>query len=157
MRCFFLMSLKDLCFFKTTPEWVTDTKLLFPAARATFLPKQCANTHGRQKSTSTRSHSHFQSPLKNVIFTVGVKAISKISLPRCMRSKKNVPLTEHGKHIFEFCNTSAVKRMVSKWHFYRRGVSKIENRALPLHEEQKKKCFSRSMGSVIFIFATPLE
>ena len=144
MRYFFLMSLVALidqgqtgdrqtpgpksCNTKGHQNISKVTKLLFPAARATFLLKQCANTHGRKKSTSSRSHSHFQPPLKNVIFTVGVKSIAKICFPCCMRSIKKVLLTEHGKHIFDFCNPSAAKRPLFIGHNHRRGVSKIANR-----------------------------
>ena len=66
-------------------------------------------------------------------------------------------LTEHGKHIVEFCNTSAAKRPLFFQHLYRRGVQKIENRIPTEHGKQKKICFIRSMGSIFSSFATPLE
>ena len=103
-----------------------------------------------------RSYRRIHPPLKNSIYTVGVKTISKTSFlrsmgstkksvsygaweahfwvlqplrseiatcfspfipqrgvkngkmrfPRCMRSKKKMFLTEHGKQIFHFCNPS---------------------------------------------------
>ena len=45
-------------------------------------------------------------PLKDEIYTVGVKTISRMSFLRSMRSTKKVFLTEHGKQIFHFCNPS---------------------------------------------------
>ena len=47
-------------------------------------------------------------------------------------------LTEHGKQILEFCNTSAVKRPLVFGIYTAEGCKKLENRILTEHGKQKK-------------------
>ena len=44
---------------------------------------------------------------------------------------------------------------LKKLHLYTRGQVDLKIMLLTLHEKHKKKCFIRSMGSIISVFATP--
>ena len=61
-----------------------------------------------------------------------------MSFLRSMGSAKNMLLTEHGKHFFEFCDTSAVKRPLCFGIYTAEGCNKLKNRILTEHGKQKK-------------------
>ena len=84
-----------------------------------------------------------QTNFKNVILTEHGK------------HKKKALLTEHGKHIFEFCNTSAEKRLLFSRHYLRRGVSKKAKCDSHAAWESKKKKFLTEHGKQIFHFCNP--
>ena len=123
-------------------------KNVSPAAAGMIFRVQALNRAPR------RSHRRIHPPLKNCIYTVGVKSISKMSFLRSMGSTKKVLLTEHGKHIFEFCNTSAVKRLLFFRHYLRRKCQKWQNVIPMLHENQQKILLTEH-GKQIFHFCNP--
>ena len=104
-----------------------------------------------------RFMAHLHTPFKNVIFTVGVKSIAKMCFPCCMGSMKKCASHGAWEAHFRLLRPLCNKTLTFFWHYYRRGVQKIENRILTEHEKQKKKCFSRSMGNIFLNFATPLD
>ena len=107
--------------------------------RQWFFSRHEENNIMEKKHARHRSYSNFHPPLKNIIFTVGVKSVSKMSFLRSNGSTKNMLLTEHGKQILEFCNTSAVKRLLFFGIISAEGCQKWQNVMPTLHENQKNK------------------
>ena len=96
-------------------------------------------------------------PFKILIFTVGVKSIAKMCFPCSTRSIKKAFPTEHGKHISDFCNTSAVKRMVSRWHLHHRGLTKMQKcGSCAAWEATKQKKYHRTWETY-FDFGNPFN
>ena len=85
----------------------------------------------------------------------GVAKIRNLSVPLGEKQKKMLH-TEHGKHKVDFYNTFAAKRPLFFRHLYRRGVSKMAICVSHVAWEAKKR-FLRSIGSILFIFTTPLD
>ena len=104
-----------------------------------------------------RSYRRIHPPLKNSIYTLGVKTTSKMSFLWSMESTKKVLLMEHGKHVFEFCNPSAMKRPLFLSIISAEGCQKWQNVIPTPHEKQQKICFLRSMGSIFSTFVTSLD
>ena len=93
-------------------------------------------------------------PFKNVIYTLGVKSISKIWLSRCMGNTKRRFLRNIGSTIFIF-STSAAKHFFCKTSAA--GCQKWQSVLLTLRQKQKDICFLQGVGSLFLSFATPLE
>ena len=123
------------------------------AVRVTFLSRHQEDNITKKKHARHRSCSNFHPPLKNVIFTVGVKSVSKMSFLRSMGSTKNVLLKEHGKHISEFRLRSQTTTFL---HHLRRWVSKWQNVIPTLHEKQKNELLTEHRNQ-IFHLCKPLD
>ena len=63
--------------------------------------------------------------------------------------------TEHGKHIFVFCNTSAAKRPLFFGIITAEGCQKCQIVIPTLHEKQKKSMLLTEHGKLIFHFCDP--
>ena len=87
------------------------------------------------------------------MFAVGVKSIAKMCFPCCVRThNKNVFLTAHGKHIFDFGNTTRMKRMVSRWYAHHRGLTKMQKSVSRAAWEPTKKKPSHRAWETYFGF-----
>ena len=102
----------------------------------------------------TAAAGEFTPPLKNSIYTVRVKTISKMSFLRSMGSTKKVLLTEHGKLIFEFCNPSALKRLLFFSIISAEGCQRRQDAIPTLHGNQKEMLLTEH-GKQIFHFCSP--
>ena len=93
---------------------------------------------------------------KNVIFTVGVKSIAKMCFPCCMGSIKKCASHGAWEAHFRLLRPLCSKTLTFFWHYYRRGVQKIENRILTEHEKQKKSA-SYGAWEAFFWLLQPLS
>ena len=106
----------------------------------------------------TAATGKFNPPLKNVIYTLGVKSISKLCFSRCMRSTEK--RVSYGAWEAQFLFLQHLRSETNSFFFGKNtteGCQKWQNMIPTLHEKQKTICFLRSMRSIIFIFATPLD
>ena len=103
------------------------------------------------------SYRRIHPSLKNSIYTVGVKTISKMSFLRSMGSTKKCFIWSMGCTFLSF----ATPPQPNSYSFFdiisAEGCQKWQNVIPMLHEKQNKKCFLQSMGSRFFIFVTPLD
>ena len=133
-----------------------------PVAAATVtvfhqVSRQQENNIMKKKLARHRSYSIFHPPLKNDIFTIGVKSVIKMSFLRSMGSTKRI--ASYGAWEANFWVLQHLRSETPTFfqHLYRRGVQKIEKPYSYGAWEAKKKCFIRSMGSICLSLATPLE
>ena len=125
-------------------EW-TNTKMCLSPQRECYFASRRWIMH-RAAATG-----EFTPPLKNNIYTVGVKTISKTSFLRSMGSpKKSASYGAWEAHFWVFQPLRSETTT-----FFSAGV-KNDKLWFPRCMRSKKKCFLRSMGSWFFIFATPL-
>ena len=97
-------------------------------------------------------------PLKNVIYTLGVKSISKLCFSRCMRSiKKRVSYGAWEAQIRSLQHLHS-KTTIVFWAFIpQRGVRNGKLCFSCCMRSTKKVCVLRSMRSLILTFTTPLD
>ena len=69
-----------------TSSWVQE--MACGRSEGVIFSRRQTNDIVKKKHARHRSYSNFHPPLKNVIFTVGVKSISKMSFLRSMGSTK---------------------------------------------------------------------
>ena len=110
----------------------------------------------QQSHAQRRSYRQIHPPLKNVIYTLGIKSISKLCFSRCMRSTKSVLHTEHGKLTFDFDDPSKVKRSLFFSIFTAQGC-KQRKFAFLWSMRSKKNMLLMEHEKLFFIFATHLE
>ena len=121
-----------------------------------FLRRQ-TNDIVKKKHARHRSCSNFHPPLKNVIFTVGVKSISKIAFLRSMGStKKNVSYGAWEAYFRVLQHLRSETTTFFSPFIPQRGAKKWKTAFLRSMGSKKRKLHTEH-GKHILIFATPLE
>ena len=98
----------------------------------------------------------FTPPLKNIIFTVGVKSVSKMSFLRSMGSTKSHASYGAWEAHFRVLQhlgsqtTACVFGIIST-----EGCQKLQNVILALHEKQQKRMLLMEHGKQTFHFCDP--
>ena len=147
-----------MCHYCDQANGTKDTKVPVATARMTFSMNRLKTHIWQKKHAWRRSHGNIHPPNKNVISTVGVKSISEMCFPRCTRSIKNSFLTEHGKHNFDFCDPSKVKRSLFFSLYTIEGCKKMKiaflrsmrSKKNTLLTEHKKQIFNFCNPSRVF-------
>ena len=102
-----------------------------------------------------RGHRRIHPPLKNCIYTVGVKSISKMSFLRSMGSTKKCFLRSMGSTFLSFATPPQLNDYFLGGIVSAEGCQKWQNVIPTLHEKQKKKKLLTKHGKQICHFCNP--